>query len=123
MPTARITASPDSTRKGTLGRIYVPITSSEEEDASDISPRSDRKKPNAPGICKENVPSKCAATTPSTADVHSPFYSLSFSSGACGGDRQRSTSKCSKIKTAMVPTSNVPKNAKEQRRAESNEKH
>ena len=70
------------------GRIYVPMTSSEEEDASDISPRSDRKKPNAPSIRKENISPKCTATTQSRADVHSPFYSLSFSSGACGSNQQ-----------------------------------
>ena len=108
------------------GRILVPMTSREEEDAGDISPRSDGKKQNALSIRKENIPPKCTATTPSRADVHSPSYSLSFSSGTCGSNQRRSTSKFSKNKAdesslcAMAPTSNLPKNAKEQFRGESN---
>ena len=81
------------------GRIYVPMTSREEEDASDISPRSDQKKPNAPSIRKENISPKCTVATPLRVDVHSPFYSLLFSSGARGSNQRRSTSKCSKSKT------------------------
>ena len=53
------------------GSMYQLQVARKRMRATFLLARSDKKKPNAPGICKENIPSKCTATTPSRADVHS----------------------------------------------------